>query len=90
MCRIEQSKNWQWDILSPMIDKTFTEKTRIVKVEMDGEDGIIVTFSDGTIGGYVIEELLMLRPARERVEEPLRSYRPATIASENGFPMGAA
>jgi hypothetical protein len=47
------------------------EKTiYIVKVEKDGEDGLVVTFSDGTIGGYVVEELLLLRPVREAVEEP--------------------
>jgi hypothetical protein len=42
----------------------------ILKVEMDGEDGLVVTFSDGTIGGYVIEELLALRPIREAIKEP--------------------
>ena len=41
----------------------------ILKVETDGEDGLIVTFSDGTICGYVVEELLELRPIREAVEE---------------------
>ena len=41
----------------------------IVKVENDDGDGVIVTFSDGTIGGYVVEELLTLRPLRERVED---------------------
>jgi hypothetical protein len=42
----------------------------ILNVEKDGEDGLIVTFSDGTIGGYVVEELLLLRPIRESVEKP--------------------
>jgi hypothetical protein len=40
----------------------------LLAVELDGHDGIIATFSDGTRGGYVIEELLALRPIRERVE----------------------
>ena len=40
----------------------------ILKVEKDGEDGVIVTFSDGTLAGYVAEELLLLRPIREAVE----------------------
>ena len=44
----------------------------ILAVELDGKDGIhdgiVVTFSDGTTGGYVIEELLGLRPIRERVK----------------------
>jgi len=37
-------------------------------VELDGHDGLMATFSDGTTGGYVIEELLELRPVRERVK----------------------
>jgi hypothetical protein len=45
------------------------KEIKILKVEKDGEDGVIVTFSDGTIGGYIAEELLMLRPTRERVQE---------------------
>jgi hypothetical protein len=43
----------------------------ILKVEQDGNDGLIVTFSDGTICGYVVEELLLLRPIREHVKEPV-------------------
>jgi len=41
----------------------------ILKVEQDGEDGLIVTFSDGTTCGYVVEELLEIRPIREAVKE---------------------
>jgi len=37
---------------------------RILSVERDGDDGLIVTFSDGTTAGYVLEELLELRPQR--------------------------
>ena len=40
----------------------------LLAVELDGQDGFIATFSDGTTGGYVIEELLKLRPIRERVK----------------------
>ena len=36
-------------------------------MERDGEDGLIVTFSDGTTAGYVTEELLELRPFREPI-----------------------
>ena len=36
-------------------------------VELDGNDGLVVTFSDETTGAYVVEELLELRPYRERV-----------------------
>ena len=39
-------------------------------VEIDREDGLIVTFSDGTIAGYLTEELLELRPHREPVPVP--------------------
>jgi len=41
---------------------------QILAVELDGHDGLVVTFSDGTTGGYVAEELLELRPVRERVK----------------------
>ena len=41
---------------------------QILAVELDGHDGLVVTFSDGTTGGYVVEELLELRPIRERVK----------------------
>jgi hypothetical protein len=37
----------------------------IVSVELEGEDGLIVTFSDATTGAYVVDELLELRPHRE-------------------------
>jgi hypothetical protein len=40
---------------------------QIAHVAMDDTDGIIVTFSDGTITGYVVEELLELRPHREPI-----------------------
>jgi hypothetical protein len=41
---------------------------QLLAVELDGRDGLIVTFSDGTTGAYVIEELMALRPVRERVK----------------------
>jgi hypothetical protein len=40
--------------------------TRITKVQKDGHDGVFVTFSDGSTAGYIVEELLALRPIRER------------------------
>jgi hypothetical protein len=46
------------------------EPTQILTVELDGEDGLFVTFSDGTTAGYVTEELLELRPHRERLAPP--------------------
>jgi hypothetical protein len=44
------------------------EAILILTSERDGDDGLIVTFSDGTTGGFVVEELLELRPFRERTE----------------------
>jgi hypothetical protein len=41
--------------------------TKILKVELDGDDGVVVTFSDGTHAGYVVEELLAMRPYREPI-----------------------
>jgi hypothetical protein len=43
-------------------------ETRILTTELDGDDGLIVAFSDGTTGAFVVEELLELRPCRERVK----------------------
>jgi hypothetical protein len=45
------------------------EPVKILSAEKDGEDGIIVRFSDGTITGYLVEELLPLRPNRDEIEE---------------------
>lgn len=36
----------------------------ILSVEQDGDSGVLVKFSDGTTAGYLVEELLELRPAR--------------------------
>lgn len=41
---------------------------RLVWVELDSDDGVFVTFSDGATAGYVVEELLELRPFRFPVE----------------------
>jgi hypothetical protein len=46
------------------------ENIRILTVEIDS-DGLVVTFSDGTITGIVVEELLELRPNREPISGPL-------------------
>jgi hypothetical protein len=42
-----------------------TQDIGIVNVERDGDDGVIVTFSDGTADGYLAEELLEWRPCRQ-------------------------
>ena len=47
-----------------------SDETHILKVEIDSHDGLIVTFSDRTTAGYVVEELLSLRPHRGLTHEP--------------------
>ncbi len=42
----------------------------VLSVEQDSDDGILVNFSDGTTAGYVVEELLELRPHRELTRLP--------------------
>jgi hypothetical protein len=46
---------------------SMAESIRILTVELEDGDGLMVTFSDGTTAGYVTEELLELRPFRELV-----------------------
>jgi len=41
------------------------EPIEIVTIEREGGYGLIVSFSDGTIASFVVEELLDLRPYRE-------------------------
>jgi hypothetical protein len=65
------------------------DQTHILKVEKDSHDGLIVTFSDGTTAGYVVEELLMLRPLREAAKEPVDSDWTTTIVKEIRFPTSA-
>jgi len=48
---------------------TTLDSITILTAEPDGDDGVIVTFSDGTTAGYVVEELLDLRPFRELTPE---------------------
>jgi hypothetical protein len=51
---------------------SMAEPIRILTVELEGDDGLIVTFSDGTTAGYVTEELLELRPFREPTESGIQ------------------
>ena len=57
-------------LANPLIVYTLPmgEPIRILTVELEGDDGLILTFSDGTTAGYVTEELLELRPFREPIE----------------------
>ena len=69
------------------------DRVRILQVEIDGGDGLIVTFSDGTADAITVEELLVLRPYREPVPKadarkppngPARViYRPLPPASQS-------
>jgi hypothetical protein len=54
-----------------------SEAIRILTVVRDGDDGLIVTFSDGTTAGYLSDELLELRPHREPTENPKASKKRA-------------
>ena len=55
----------------------------ILAVELDGHDGLVVTFSDGTTAGYVVEELLELRPVRERVESKRTKNIPRVVCNDD-------
>ena len=44
------------------------KKIHVVRVEQGGEVGVVVTFSDGTVAGYAVEELLSMRPIRATAE----------------------
>ena len=39
-----------------------TIRIQTVEIDDDGE-GLVVTFSDGTVTGFIVEELLELRPS---------------------------
>jgi hypothetical protein len=62
---MEQPSDWRLGKIFVML-----ERIQILTVERDGDDGLIVTFSDGTTGAYVVEELLELRPRREPIRKP--------------------
>ena len=59
----------------PLDRKNGMNALQIVNVEQDGPDGILVMFSDGTIAGYVAEELIELRPIRDKVRRPATASR---------------
>jgi hypothetical protein len=42
---------------------------QLLTLERDDPDGMIATFSDGTTAAYLVEELLELRPKRERTKK---------------------
>ena len=64
-----------------------TNTIQILTVERDGDDGLIVAFSDGTTVGYVAEELLELRPKREWTRKPGITRPESTSAQSNLEPV---
>jgi hypothetical protein len=52
-------------------------------------DGLIVTSSDGRIAGFAVEELLLMRPIRERVNEPEDPSPSTTIVRESRLSTAA-
>ena len=76
--------------MSPMDLTTSVDNslTRIAGIEKEGDDGLLVTFSDGTTAGYVVEELLQLRPLRELARPQSKATQPAPMA-KNGRPKVA-
>ncbi len=48
-----------------LVAMTDPKSIRIVSAEREGDDGLLVNFSDHSSAGYVVEELLALRPHRE-------------------------
>jgi hypothetical protein len=49
------------------------KKVQIMEVQVDRDDRLLITFSDGTIAGYPLKELMALRPLRESVREATRA-----------------
>jgi hypothetical protein len=65
-----QVSNSEQSPIFPMCNsRRVNDGIHVLAVELDGDVGLVVTFSDGTTGGYVIEELLQLGPVRERVKQ---------------------
>jgi hypothetical protein len=62
------SKTRQFASLAVMYTLPMADPIRILNVEREDVDGLIVTFSDGTTNGYITEELLELKPCREPIE----------------------
>lgn len=60
----------RWHVSRGVYCRAMATTIEILGVEQDGKDGLIVTFSDGTIGAYVVDELLELRPIRELAHQP--------------------
>lgn len=68
----------RWQVSRGVYCRAMATIIEILGVEQDGKDGLIVTFSDGTIGAYVVDELLELRPIRELAHRPGEHKTPQT------------
>jgi hypothetical protein len=61
----------------------------ILSVERDGDEGLIVTFSDGTTAAYAVEELLELGLKRESIPTPTAPKAAlSNVDSANGETAG--
>jgi hypothetical protein len=65
-----------------------TKVIRILKVEKDGEEGVIVTFSNGTKAEYALEELLLLSLPYQSFNAIRRSQESA-IHNRPSVPLAA-
>ena len=67
-----------------MLDRAYPVPMKNQYFDSDSEDGLIVTFSDGTITGYVAEELPELRPKREYINLERQTSKAIGHASVRG------
>ena len=87
LCGIDHSNGQRNAILFQMRTKvrvkmrSLDATINILKIEKDGLDGMLVTFTDGTVAGYLAEELLLLRPSRESVKDQLSYTAPQPLAN---------
>jgi hypothetical protein len=65
-----------------MDDKPANPITTIENIEQDEDYGLIVTFSDGSIGTYTVGDLL--KPKPNRALNPLKIMARRTNASHGG------
>jgi hypothetical protein len=57
---------------------------RILKLEIESDEGLIVTFSDGTVREFAVRELLDLRSQREPVKTSPHVGREESIRASLG------
>src|ERR1700680_1589479 len=72
----------------PLCGYLFSHERRVdthTHVERDGDDGVIVTFSDRTTGAYVVEELLKLRPHREPTDRGSARWQAKSVTESTSF-----